>query len=656
MSLKEGENVKNPFKYYAKKSAGIGRKDAISPITLLYEVEPELANEIIPVDADAEEYLNDIRRRKVLQQKNEQSITVHAPMIIKGMDVEKEVFSTTTNFHLCPKKIVKYIKRDGSCVAELEKVIFDIVMQQYGFTDTTEIRVCEIGKICSIVTRKYATAILGNGVNSAAIVEEKFRRDVAQVPIQYVLKEHGWQKIGNDIRYVYDDMPNIPNGYIVDTGHRLGWRKDCLRVEVGNILQKAFLLSENEKAIVPIVLFALEAPLFKLFQEAGFPIRYLLFLNGKTGSMKSTIGKILFLPFQERGRRETRRIDSDTMTSMERRIVGGGTDNITFIDDYAPQGTKVKANEMKNRLEYVIRMVGDGATKSRSNANLEDIQGEGVAGIVAVAGEIKGEGLSSSLRCMYTYMQREEVNLEIVSYFQGNEAAFPTIYAHFISFIEREWPQIIDYIRREYQHQRSGLSTIMKERRIIDAATSLLISAEIVKEFLLRHCQLEEGKVLESYERWKSAIIKNAQNNEESSLNEPPTTIFLKAINILRLNRQIAISKTKLSKENFYSFAGFEDDDYVYFLPEKVYTKVRQYAYSIGQPFIYSLRDLQIALYEEGLLITHSNGKDKKTYFARFDVGCEQKVNFWQIKKEKMYQILEDCINANANIVCDENW
>ena len=77
-------------------------------------------------------------------------------------------------------------------------------MQQYGFTDTTEIRVCEIGKICSIVTRKYATAILGNGVNSAAIVEEKFRRDVAQVPIQYVLKEHGWQKIGNDIRYVYD--------------------------------------------------------------------------------------------------------------------------------------------------------------------------------------------------------------------------------------------------------------------------------------------------------------------------------------------------------------------------------------------------------------------------------------------------------------------
>ena len=56
------------------------------------------------------------------------------------------------------------------------------------------------------------------------------------------------------------------------------------------------------------------------------------------------------------------------------------------------------------------------------------------------------------------------------------------------------------------------------------------------------------------------------------------------------------------------------------------------------------------------ILITHSNGKDKKTYFARFDVGCEQKVNFWQIKKEKMYQILEDCINANANIVCDENW
>ena len=46
---------------------------------------------------------------------------------------------------------------------------------------------------------------------------------------------------------------------------------------------------------------------------------------------------------------------------------------------------------------------------------------------------------------------------------------------------------------------------------------------------MLKICQLEEGKVLESYERWKSAIIKNAQNNEESSLNEPPTTIFFES-------------------------------------------------------------------------------------------------------------------------------
>lgn len=62
-----------------------------------------------------------------------------------------------------------------------------------------------------------------------------------------------------------------------------------------------------------------------------------------------------------------RRIDADTLNSFERAVVLSGRDTTLLIDDYAPAKTPQKKAEMQNKLEMIVRMVGDGATKSRSN-------------------------------------------------------------------------------------------------------------------------------------------------------------------------------------------------------------------------------------------------------------------------------------------------
>lgn len=234
------------------------------------------------------------------------------------------------------------------------------------------------------------------------------------LPTETILMDFGWQRLEGKWYYIFDGS-YAPNGYRIQTGISLTVNGSLNAWQVGQDLLGAFELCSNQRTSATMVLFSLLGVLFKPFEEAGYPIRFLLFVNGKSGSMKTTIGKLLFNLQSKNGNRNTRRIDSDTITSIERAIVLTGVDSSTFVDDFAPQRTMRKKNELQNKLEYLIRMVEDGATKSRSNAMIEDIQGEGIGGVVTVAGEIRGTGLSSVLRCFYAYIERGEANVEMIT-------------------------------------------------------------------------------------------------------------------------------------------------------------------------------------------------------------------------------------------------
>lgn len=61
---------------------------------------------------------------------------------------------------------------------------------------------------------------------------------------------------------------------------------------------------------------------------------------------------------------------------------------------------------------------------------------------------------------------------------------------------------------------------------------------------------------------------------------------------------------------------------------------------NIYQPM--NMDEIIKALYEEGIITPSSNGKDKKTYYARVLIGDNKKRSFIKIKKETLKLIANE--------------
>lgn len=409
----------------------------------------------IPVEVDAEKFMAGYAKLLSDSAINAVAETGITEIIPIARNKNKEVTGSEkiANFDVYSLRKICYIDRFGINIADREqiecKVLFD-----GGKEEMMEIRTADIAKITKKITDKFSTAIINFAEpNAEKIIEANFRFRTNDLPITKRLFEAGWQMVNGVYQYIHD-ASILPMGYEVETGLFLPFYNDLMQRDIGNIFIRATKLVKENNTAYTIFLYSLMGVLFKVFEEAGHTPHFLLFINGKTGSMKTTIAQILFTQLADmKHRNMPRRIDTDTLNSFERAIVLSGRDTTLLIDDYAPAKTPQKKTDMQNRLEMIVRMVGDGATKSRSNAKLDDIQGEGVKGMVVVTGEIQGKGVSSNLRCVYCTMKRSYANVEAITWFQMRENmyAYTSAIMHFAEYISQNWSAIVNY--SNFPHQ-----------------------------------------------------------------------------------------------------------------------------------------------------------------------------------------------------------
>lgn len=407
-------------------------------------------------------------------------------------------------------------------------------------------------------------------------------------------------------------------------------------------------MHREKSKICVMVLYSLLGILYKVFEEAGYPPRFLLFVNGKTGSMKTTISKILYTQLTDMEHRNMpRRIDADTLNSLERAIVLTARDNVILIDDFSPAKTPQKKADLQNRLEHVIRMIGDGATKSRSNINLEDVHGEGVKGMVVVTGEIRGKGLSSNLRCFYCEVDRKDADLDVISWFQHNEYAYTSMLKCFADFVGVNWEKCKEIIIRGFPMERADMANVLTERRLIDSAVCLRVTADIVHAFL-EWCGMDAFMIEEHVNFCKFAILQMACQNESLAKGENFGETFLKAVSVLMDSKKIKLYQGKIEHVHMAEFDGFEDDTFFYFMPEITFSKVMQFLAQMKQFFPLDLKEVVASLLEDGIIKTYSNGAGKKTNLARISIGNNKKSNFLKIKKDVFESVVEGSFYADG--------
>ena len=560
--------------------------------------------------------------------------------IIKAQEADKNAETTnTTNYQLYPLYRRIYIRRDGRVDYERNEMEVRIVIDEPGLTfrDTFRIRVADIDKITKIVGRKYPDAILYNKKDAEGVTNN-FREKCRGAQHIYCYLEAGWQMIEG--KHVYLHKGFLKAGMEVMTPLGLISNKQYPINDLETIWRNSLCIYKDSEVAAVLSLYSFLGVSYKMFDEAGYAPHFLLFMTGKTGSFKTTIAKLLFTQLtDERYRDYPRRIDADTVTSFERALVVSGVDTVTLIDDYSPAKSQRSAVDMANKLESIIRMVGDGSTKSRSNVNLEDCRGEGVKGMVALTGELQGKGLSSNLRCLYCEIEREKVNLEVVTWFQKNKDYYCTLIQHFVWFLSCSWEHVKLYIQSNFERYRRASEGELNERRLIDVLATLYTISDIIRLFFIAYCKLPKSMIDSDIISMKRSLVDVVKRSEMLSVEEEPALRFMKVIVDMLEKGKLTIGSGRLTEMTISYSDGFWEADYLYLLPENVYVKVTTYLRTGGLYFGVDREHLGKMLCSEGYAVATSNGKNKQIYYARVDIGAGRKINFLKIPREIILRI-----------------
>lgn len=548
------------------------------------------------------------------------------------LGVVKAENSLSTNFYVQPVEHRIYSNRAGEEVPDKEEIVCTVYINE--MPHPFIIKTKEISEIVKKVQRRYAEAIIDyREQNAPKAIEARFRDEVHHCNRKVIYYQAGWQKIAGVMRYVRDGV-NWAGNFEINTGMTLPSWIGCGGRELLSIWQKGMGVYRDEIVMPSIFAFSLMGVLYRPFQDAGIPPHFCLFLHGITGSMKTTIAKIFYVQLSsDRYRENIRRIDADTTVSLERGIVSAGYDTVTLIDDFSPAKTELKKREMADKLEMVIRMVGDGSSRSRSNMRLDDCRGEGVHGMVALTGELTGKGLSSNLRCFYCKIEKEKADLESISWFQDNHQAYTTLLAAFADYVSERYFFIVGHIRSAIKVQRERISKVLKERRLIDSAAILFAAADVFAGFLLEICELSKEDAEEYLRFMENGIIQSAVNSQIMSTEESPGVVFVQAIAALMRSNKLILHSEKIKMTESTMGDGFEDASFYYFNPDSIHKKAVSFLNNTNRYCPYELKEILSIMADEGIIKTAPNGMKKRTYCVRVQLENGKKYNFFKIRK-----------------------
>lgn len=633
--VEEKKEVIQPIGFIKKPITFIGKQQTKSGAYETFETDDErLANASIPYGRTKEEYILFAEETKqVINSIGSRSNIVQDKNIVRAQE-KPEIVDAITNYEIFP--IEKRIYIDGKGNVQSERNDIELCIRIKTCNGIVEERMCilykELNSVTQIIAKRFPTAIVYDRKNVYKI-ENALREKIAVIREMRVYTCAGWQEIDNVKVYIHKSQC-LKNGRVLTELNLLSSKNYKIN-ELVEIYRRAIGLYDVSGTAAILVAYSLMGVSYRIFDEAGYAPHFLLFINGKTGSFKTAISKVLYMQLVDDEHRDfPRRIDADTVTSFERALVESGRDTVTLYDDYAPAKNVQDQRALDSKLEVIIRMIGDGSTKSRSNIALEDKRGEGVKGAVVLTGELRGKGLSSNLRCLYCEIEKEHVNTENLSWLQKHRDGYTTLIQHYVFYLSQRWDEFVTTIKENFEKRRVAAGKILKSGRMVDTFVILLLLLDMLEMFLIEYCSQDENAVSYEIRHLKGALESSVVQSEVLSEKEDPATIFMKAlVSVMEKNNLYIIPKRDLASMAGKMIDGCEDENYVYLIPDSIYTNVVRWLRSIGVSFMLDLPRLGEMLCQSGYAMATSNGSNKKTYYARLSVGNGKRINFLKIPK-----------------------
>ena len=485
---------------------------------------------------------------------------------------------------------------------------------------------CEIEDLDKLPERIRST-VTGSMINinvqrvDAQIVFH-IRSLLLKIPRVDKYETSGWNAINGSWIYVQDNHLATGSSLLFETGFQIAKNKALSNLDAMYSAMGMLAVSNQLSVIVPLVLYAHLGVLYTLFEQAGFPPRMLLYVNGKTGSLKTALCSVLFnlTGKQDKNIPATFR---DTVASVEAKFTDYA-DKVLLLDDYSPATTAKNRADMNKLLEDVIRYYGDGKGRGRSNVAVTKSVTPVPRGLCCITGEDTGGSQSSLLRCLLVDVANGTFAGERLSPYQKDPSLWTTHFNYFVEYVAGCFDFLVEDIRSQFPKLRNDMRNSLSAGRTIDSAILLCMTAQILLDYGVYVGWCSQDQAQRHYGVWRTAVVEAARKSEMASAEQDPVRFYVSTLfeSVDSGAEIIAPDKEYFLRDT--SVLGYEKDGTWHVWPDRVYGLVIKRSQSQRKMYSMSPPKTHAALGDAGVArVFYEKRGDKKipTYLTRESFG-----------------------------------
>lgn len=482
---------------------------------------------------------------------------------------------------------------------------------------TISLAVKDIDNVLEIIQRKLPMCYLSPEVmKGQTLLANYVREQLFSLPEKIHVCTSGFLRIGG--RWVFaHDGASLPGSNVVFETGRTIYKDDRITPQAAFRNAMEFLaVSEKRALVTPLWLVAHLSPLFNLFSEAGHIPRFVTFVSGRTGSMKTSLALALFRLFQEQSDSPEASF-KDTETALEIKL-GEGNGKVVLLDDYRPPVTAQDGKANLAKLESVVRAAGDRIGKSRSNSELGKAKEFLPSSCVVITGEDLGGSQSSQLRMLILPISKGDINGPILKRYQDDPQLLGTHMHHFLSWAGNNAENIIRFVKDSFQQERNALLDSLKEARMVDNAAILMLTASILCQYGKDIRGFTPGTEMSVLHQWKCEILQAAIESEAISSVQNPVAMYLRALFEMIAQKELVVAPN-MDRYEPGIHVGYSVNDELWLWHNRVYVNVNKYWNRLGVLFPLSCEKVSEHLYSAGLIkVSHEKrGDGVKVLYSR---------------------------------------
>lgn len=427
---------------------------------------------------------------------------------------------------------------------------------------------------------------------------------------RHVYTHTGWRTINNQWLYLSGSTADA-DGFEVDLGSELQRYRlpVCAEDRVGAMKVSLELLKVAPlKVSAPLLSAAFRAPLC-----TAHPQDLSIWLEGRTGSMKSTLAALFLGHFGEFSRTTLPGNWESTANQLERRAFLL-KDSLFVIDEYVPTG--LNRREIETKASRILRGQGNLSGRSRLKSDLTERAAFYPRGIIVATGEEHPPGQSLLARTIVLELSRDDVDVQLLTGLQHQAPRLSYAMAGYIDWLAPQMDDLPSKLREAFLGTRSLVTTGTEHRRIPEATAHLWLGTDMALQYAQEIGAIGHAEADEILDSCLGAFIEIGKDQATLVEEEQPTRRFLGVLQtMVTQGRAILVGKDESvpDPKPGVDFIGWRDAEYLYLLPDATFQSVARFCHDTGDHLPRSER-LRRDLKKDGITKTD---KDRLTAIAR---------------------------------------